>query len=173
VASTCPADVFLSNATVCRAAVAGGCDVAENCTGSSAVCPADAVRAAGTSCRASAGVCDAAEVCTGASNACPIDVNLLAPSISLSSGTACAGGTVTVSFTLNASSATTYGIQLSSYGGSFATPTVLATYTPGATGLVNIVVTIPAGTILGAGYFIRVVGGTTCISNTIAININC
>jgi hypothetical protein len=59
--------------TTCRAAVAGGCDVAETCTGSSGACPADVVRPSGTSCRASAGACDVAETCNGTSNTCPTD----------------------------------------------------------------------------------------------------
>ncbi len=36
-------------------------------------CPADAVAAGGTVCRAAAGVCDAVETCNGASSACPTD----------------------------------------------------------------------------------------------------
>jgi hypothetical protein len=63
----------LPSSTVCRAAVAGGCDVAETCTGASPDCPADAKAAAGTVCRAAAGVCDVAETCTGASTSCPAD----------------------------------------------------------------------------------------------------
>src|SRR5262249_44890345 len=45
--NTCPAEGFASTTPVCRAA-ANECDIAENCTGSSAVCPADTVKAAGT-----------------------------------------------------------------------------------------------------------------------------
>jgi cysteine-rich repeat protein len=56
--------------TVCRTA-AGVCDVAETCTGSSAICPSDAKSTA--VCRASAGVCDVAESCNGSSNTCPSD----------------------------------------------------------------------------------------------------
>ena len=52
---------------------AGVCDVAENCTGSSAACPADAKTRSGPVCRASAGVCDVAEACDGSSAACPAD----------------------------------------------------------------------------------------------------
>jgi hypothetical protein len=58
---------------VCRAAVAGGCDVAETCNGTALTCPADVVAAAATSCRASAGDCDVAETCDGTSPACPAD----------------------------------------------------------------------------------------------------
>lgn len=59
---------------VCRAAVAGGCDVAETCDGTSTTCPADGFAAGGTLCRASAGVCDVAETCSGTSNSCPTDL---------------------------------------------------------------------------------------------------
>ncbi len=59
--------------TNCRVAVAGGCDLAETCSGSSAVCPVDRVKTSGTSCRASAGNCDVAEVCNGSSPSCPTD----------------------------------------------------------------------------------------------------
>src|SRR5207244_3591231 len=88
--------------TVCRAA-AGGCDVAETCTGTSTACPADTKQPAGsactadanpctldqcdgstttcthpagnagTVCRAAAGECDLAESCTGTSTTCPTD----------------------------------------------------------------------------------------------------
>src|SRR5947208_5777628 len=102
---------FVTSRTICRAA-ANACDVAESCTGSSATCPADAVKAAGTACtddgnpctsdvcdgtsvtcthpagnagavcRAAAGECDVAETCDGASTACP-------PDVFKASGTAC------------------------------------------------------------------------------------
>src|SRR5438034_2037931 len=102
---------FVTSGTICRAA-ANECDVAESCTGSSATCPADAVKAAGTACtdegnpctsdvcdgtsvtcthpagnagavcRAAAGECDVAETCDGASTACP-------PDVFKASGTAC------------------------------------------------------------------------------------
>src|SRR5439155_3913162 len=39
----------------------------------STVCPADAFKPSGTTCRASAGQCDVAESCTGSSGACPAD----------------------------------------------------------------------------------------------------
>jgi hypothetical protein len=74
VSATCPADVFSSSATQCRAAASGGCDAAEFCTGSSGACPADAVQVAGFECRPSAGACDPAEFCTGSSPTCPADV---------------------------------------------------------------------------------------------------
>jgi hypothetical protein len=47
--------------------------VAEACNGTSAACPADAVVAAGTTCRAAAGECDVAEQCDGAGAGCPAD----------------------------------------------------------------------------------------------------
>jgi hypothetical protein len=51
--------------------VADVCDVAENCTGTSAACPADGKSTA--QCRAAAGVCDVAESCDGVNNDCPAD----------------------------------------------------------------------------------------------------
>ena len=47
--ATC-VDVFLSSSTVCRGAVAGGCDVAESCTGTSGACPTDVFTPNGTAC---------------------------------------------------------------------------------------------------------------------------
>src|SRR5204863_371313 len=64
---------FSSTSTVCRAAAAGVCDVAETCTGASAACPADGFASTSVVCRGSAGICDTAENCTGTSNACPAD----------------------------------------------------------------------------------------------------
>src|SRR5205809_427355 len=55
---------------VCRAS-AGGCDLAESCTGTSPTCPADA-KSTGV-CRPAAGVCDVAESCDGVSADCPAD----------------------------------------------------------------------------------------------------
>ncbi len=63
--------LFEPGTTVCRAS-AGICDAAENCTGTSGVCPADTKKT--TLCRPSAGVCDVAEVCDGASSTCPANV---------------------------------------------------------------------------------------------------
>src|SRR5437773_5293089 len=95
---------------VCRAA-ADVCDAAENCTGASATCPADAKQPAGTACtadtnpctldqcdgtnnacqhpagnagatcRAAAGPCDVAETCTGTSTACPANGFLSASTV--------------------------------------------------------------------------------------------
>eukprot|EP00754_Rhynchopus_humris_P008880 Rhum_TRINITY_DN13862_c0_g1::Rhum_TRINITY_DN13862_c0_g1_i1::g.65126::m.65126 len=65
---------FRAAGTKCRAAL-DTCDVAEACDGASSACPADAVAAAGTVCRAAvAGGCDVAETCDGVSTACPFDV---------------------------------------------------------------------------------------------------
>jgi cysteine-rich repeat protein len=67
---------FTTSGTQCRAS-AGICDVAENCTGSSATCPSNGFVSSSVVCRAaSGGVCDAAENCTGSSAACPPDVFL-------------------------------------------------------------------------------------------------
>ncbi len=56
----------------CRGA-AGACDLAENCTGTSAACPADGFVPVREECRAAAGVCDVAESCSGTGAACPAD----------------------------------------------------------------------------------------------------
>ena len=72
---------FRSNSTTCRNS-AGVCDPAENCTGSSATCPADILSGTSTVCRAAAGECDLAENCTGSGAACPGDTKK-------SNGTAC------------------------------------------------------------------------------------
>jgi RHS repeat-associated protein len=64
----------VASATVCRAAAAGGCDVAETCNGTALACPTDAFAANTVTCRAAvAGGCDVAEKCTGTSAACPPD----------------------------------------------------------------------------------------------------
>ena len=68
-----------SSSVVCRP-VAGPCDVAETCTGSSMTCPVDGFRTSGT-CRDASGPCDAVESCNGSGIACPADGFL--------SGTAC------------------------------------------------------------------------------------
>jgi hypothetical protein len=68
--STCQ---FVASGTECRAS-AGVCDVAETCTGSSALCPTDAKSTA--ECRGVAGVCDIAESCNGVGNDCPDDAFL-------------------------------------------------------------------------------------------------
>lgn len=66
--ATC--DGFLPAGTECRA-VAGECDRAETCDGTSGACPSDDVLSAGTECRASTGECDPAETCDGTAGACP------------------------------------------------------------------------------------------------------
>jgi len=67
----CPAD--LKSTAECRPD-GGECDPAgETCDGTSNTCPSDSLAAAGTPCRAAAGVCDLPETCTGASADCPAD----------------------------------------------------------------------------------------------------
>ena len=66
-------DNFVPSTQPCRTAVEGGCDITENCTGSSAACPRDAVQPAGTPCRSAVpNSCDVEERCDG-SAACPTD----------------------------------------------------------------------------------------------------
>jgi len=72
---------------VCRA-TGGVCDVAETCTGSSAVCPTNNFVSSSTTCRASAGACDPAETCTGSTATCPTDARSAA-------NTSCAGDGLT------------------------------------------------------------------------------
>ncbi|NMC72103.1 MAG: hypothetical protein GYA57_18875, partial [Myxococcales bacterium] len=68
-------DAFRPSTYECRAAAPGGCDVPENCTGTSATCPPDAFRPSTYECRAAAtGGCDVPENCTGTSAVCPSDV---------------------------------------------------------------------------------------------------
>jgi hypothetical protein len=55
-------------------AAAGVCDVAESCDGVNDTCPADQLAPASTVCRAASGTCDVAETCTGTSTTCPADV---------------------------------------------------------------------------------------------------
>jgi hypothetical protein len=71
--NACPANQFVSAATVCRGAQGGPCDAAESCDGVGPDCPADSFRPANAVCRAAAGVCDAPETCSGASPDCPVD----------------------------------------------------------------------------------------------------
>jgi len=80
--STCQIELA---GTECRAA-AGGCDVAETCSGVDPSCPADALDPAGTVCRAALDAgCDFDEVCSGSDPDCPADVTQ-------SDGTACDDG---------------------------------------------------------------------------------
>src|SRR5437773_1165539 len=58
---------FVTSGTVCRAA-ANECDVTESCTGSSATCPADTVKAAGTACTDDGNPCTT-DVCDGTAGA--------------------------------------------------------------------------------------------------------
>jgi hypothetical protein len=76
--------------TVCRLPVSA-CDPAETCSGTSGVCPPDAIASASVVCRAaSAGqACDADEYCTGTSTVCPPDVVKPAGSVCRASAGAC------------------------------------------------------------------------------------
>src|SRR5436309_245224 len=67
--STCR---FEPATTLCRPA-AGGCDVAEFCTGASGSCPADLLEPSTFECRGAMGSCDEADLCTGTDSACPAD----------------------------------------------------------------------------------------------------
>jgi hypothetical protein len=60
--------------TVCRA-MAGDCDVAEICDGTSMQCPPDEFAPSNTVCRSSTSACDPAETCPGGSPVCPSDVS--------------------------------------------------------------------------------------------------
>ncbi|MBX7191713.1 MAG: hypothetical protein K1X94_06635 [Sandaracinaceae bacterium] len=61
--------------TECRA-VAGPCDVAERCDGTSMACPPDRFDETRMRCRDAAGSCDLPEVCSGMSAACPPDLRV-------------------------------------------------------------------------------------------------
>ena len=56
----------------CRAS-AGFCDVAENCPGNAATCPADTFQPTSLVCRAAVDACDATETCSGSGPTCPAD----------------------------------------------------------------------------------------------------
>ncbi|MBL8603385.1 MAG: hypothetical protein JNK72_15780 [Myxococcales bacterium] len=72
VAPVCRRTGFAPNSRVCRP-VAGACDTAEVCNGSSDTCPADTFQGGSTVCRAAVSNCDVAEVCSGTSANCPND----------------------------------------------------------------------------------------------------
>ena len=59
------------NADVACRTATGSCDMAEACTGTTTLCPADAKRAAGFTCRPAVGPCDMADACDGFSSLCP------------------------------------------------------------------------------------------------------
>ena len=72
----CPTDAFQSATFVCRPEVAGDCDIAENCTGSSPDCPPDLFQPATHACRPAPNdptSCDVSEFCSGADAICPPD----------------------------------------------------------------------------------------------------
>ncbi|ANM29936.1 hypothetical protein ABI59_10650 [Acidobacteria bacterium Mor1] len=62
---------FAAAGSVCRGAAAGGCDIAEVCSGSSAACPADGFRPPTYQCRSAAGDCDDPATCPGNGPLCP------------------------------------------------------------------------------------------------------
>ena len=64
--STCQYEL---SSTVCKAS-GGVCDPVETCTGSSATCPADAVRPNGYVCAQESGQCDADDTCDGTTKNC-------------------------------------------------------------------------------------------------------
>ncbi len=80
----------MTGGTECRA-VAGDCDVAEQCDGSSPTCPTDTFVSAGTVCRAvsTGDLCDEEEQCTGSSAACPADEVLSAGTVCRASAGDC------------------------------------------------------------------------------------
>jgi len=78
--------MFSNSTTVCRP-VAGGCDIAETCTGSSNACPADTFKPYATPCGQLFGACDVQieRSCTGNSASCyeaPTAVNVLGTAFS-------------------------------------------------------------------------------------------
>ena len=71
------------------AAAAGGCDVAETCSGTTTACPADGFLPATTVCRPAPQECDVAESCTGTSAACPADAKKPANTACTDDGNLC------------------------------------------------------------------------------------
>jgi hypothetical protein len=63
---------FRAEGTTCRP-LAGSCDIAETCTGTSATCPADMFQPINFVCRAAVGGCDVDELCSGVDAICPPD----------------------------------------------------------------------------------------------------
>jgi len=71
----CPADAFANATVTCTGTSQGGLcdnDAADHCSGTANTC-VDSFKAAGATCRGSAGQCDVAETCSGTSGACPAD----------------------------------------------------------------------------------------------------
>jgi Ig-like domain CHU_C associated/Lectin C-type domain/HYR domain len=79
----------------------------------------------------------------------------------------CAGNTVSVPFTIQGNFVTgnVFTAQLSDAGGSFASPVTLGTLTQNTAG--TIAGTIPAGTLAGSGYRIRVVGSSPAVTGSV------
>lgn len=126
----CPADTFAPSTTVCGPAVAGACDAADHCTGTSAdcvteylvgvacrprlggcypaeclgdspECPTTDIAPAGTVCRPSADLsCDPEEVCDGVGFECPADVTSCGP---MDAGRADAGSSADAGSPIDAS----------------------------------------------------------------------
>jgi hypothetical protein len=68
---------------------AGVCDIVESCPGNSDDCPNDSVSGAFVTCRPSAGVCDTLENCDGINTACPADVFLPTTTVCRAVGGVC------------------------------------------------------------------------------------
>lgn len=67
-------DALRPSGTVCRGPQGdGSCDIVEQCTGASPLCPPDAIKPAASICRPEAGTCDVAEACDGTSPSCAAD----------------------------------------------------------------------------------------------------
>jgi hypothetical protein len=90
--------------------------------------------------------------------------------------TASAGATVSVPFTSTGTfTSNTYTAQLSSSGGSFASPTAIGTLVSNSSGSLSISATIPANTATGSGYRIRVISNSPAVTgsdNGTNLNIN-
>ena len=73
ISGCCTASCQIQIAGVACRDVAGVCDVAEVCDGSSSICPTDLFRSTEFQCRDRSGQCDVAEACQGSSPDCPDD----------------------------------------------------------------------------------------------------
>ena len=94
---------------------------------------------------------------------------ITAVSVSLASGATayCQGGQANVNFTATGfAAATNFGIELSDAAGSFTTPVSLGTFTASPA-----LVTIPAATVAGAGYKVRVLSGAVVTVSAAAFTV--